>query len=420
MRIAPATLDPADATQPDSISRRNLTSLFFDTLATVDDFGRFQPALALSWQADPGYQRWQFRLRTGVKFDDGSPLTPDATAASLRMTNPRWIIYTAGDSLVIELEAPNPALLAELALPGNAIVKRSTGKLNGTGPFRVKDWQAGTKLVAVANEDYWGGRPYVDSIQFEFGKTPRDQLLALELGRVQVAEIAPEQAHRVAMENRSVGTSAPVELVALVFARDRVSADEAKLRDALALSIDRASIKSVLLQGGGEPAGGILPDWMTGYGFLFPTSANVQKARQERSELRQAPVLTLGYDPQDSLSHLIAERVALNARDAGIGLQTTSANNADLRLVRVSLSSSNPRVALTGLVASLGLPAPKFASDTAESLYQAESSLLQTQRLIPLFHLPMSYGLSTSVRGWAQKREGSWDLDGVWLSTEKP
>src|SRR5215475_3581100 len=76
-RTAISSLDPADPGQPDSFTRRNLTALIFETLVWIDMAGRPQPSLATSWQAAPGNQRWQFRLRKGIKFHDGTPLTPE-------------------------------------------------------------------------------------------------------------------------------------------------------------------------------------------------------------------------------------------------------------------------------------------------------------------------------------------------------
>src|SRR3984957_1348557 len=92
MRATPASLDPADVSQnvsqdgaqADSFARRSLTMLMFDTLVTVDDNERVQPSLATAWQGVPGSQRWQFRMRRGVKFHDGTPLTAETAAASLR------------------------------------------------------------------------------------------------------------------------------------------------------------------------------------------------------------------------------------------------------------------------------------------------------------------------------------------------
>ena len=420
-RIASSSLDPADRTQADSVARRNLDSLMFDTLVTIDNRGRLQPALATSWKAEPGNQRWQFLLRRGVKFHDGSPLTPEAVAASLRVANPGWNILPANDSVIIVRDAPAPDLGAELARAQNGIAKRGAGgSVVGTGPFHVTDWQPGKKLSLAGEEGYWAGRTFFDSIEIEMGKNSRDQLIALELGKADVVEVAPEQSHRASTEGRRVVSSSPIELMALVFTRERQSPEEGKLRDALALSIDRTSIRGVVLQGVGEPSGAILPSWISGYAFVFSTDQNLTRARQERSEIRQVPVWTLGYDANDGLARVIAERIALNARDAGLTLQTTTSANPDIRLTRLTLTSLNPRVALAQIAATLGLPAPKFGTGSTDELYQAENSLLQTQRLIPLFQLPVSYALNTSVQDWDQDLDGSWHLDNAWLGSNRP
>src|ERR1700686_5251709 len=90
MRAAPVSLDPADSTQSNSFARRSLTMLMFDTLVSTDENGRVQPSLATAWQVEPGSQRWRFRVRPGVKFHDGTPLTAEIAAGSLRAANPSW------------------------------------------------------------------------------------------------------------------------------------------------------------------------------------------------------------------------------------------------------------------------------------------------------------------------------------------
>lgn len=422
MHAAPASLDPADSTQADSFARRNLTFLIFETLVMADAGGRLHPGLAASWQASSGptleNQRWQFQLRRQVKFHDGTALTAELVAASLRVANPGWKIVSETDSVVIELEAADPDLPAELALPLNAIVKRTAdGKLSGTGPFRISDWQPGKKLVLAAAEDYWKGRPYLDAIEIEMGRSFHDQLIALELSRTDLVEVAAEQSHRVAMEGRPVAASEPVELIALLFAHDAQIPAEKSLRDALALSVDRGSIRSVLLQGAGQSAGSILPDWMTGYGFVFPADADLVRARHEREEVRVASVWTIGYDPGDSISHLLAERIALNARDAGLTLQPTTAATADLRVARIPLVASDPWIALREVAASAGLVRPAADGRSVEELYAAEQTALATQRIIPLFHLPVTYAASVSLHDWKPSVDGSWNLADVWLGS---
>src|SRR5215469_333949 len=284
MRAAPMTLDPADRSE-ESFGGRSITALLFDTLVMMDDSGRAQPGLAEAWQASRGNQRWEFRLRQGVKFADGTPLTSDSAAASLRAANPGWNVSSAGSSVVIEQEVADPEILAELALPRNAIARRDTGNVMGTGPFHVVDWQAGKKLTVAANEQYWRGRPFLDEIEIEMGRSFRDQMTAFELRKADLIEVAPEQTHRFLQEGRGLATSSRIELLALVFNRDASSVQENASRQALAFDVERESIRSVLLQGAGEATGSLLPTWISGYGFVFPTQTDLQKAKQLRAEV---------------------------------------------------------------------------------------------------------------------------------------
>jgi peptide/nickel transport system substrate-binding protein len=415
-RITPMSLDPADRSQDDTMAKRNLTRLMFDTLVTMDEHGRLQPALAISWQSASGNQRWQFWLRPHVKFHDGTPVTPEAVAAALRAANNDWTVVPAVDSVIIERNNPDADLAAAVARPRNAISKRSEGgTLIGTGPFHLKEWQPGKKLVLAADEGYWGGRPFLDGIEIDFGQGSREQLIAFDLAKIDVAELAPEQARRASTEGRRVGTSAPIELLALVFARERQTPEEGKLREALALSIDRNSIRSAVLQGVGEPNGGILPGWVSGYAFVFPAEQNLERARQLRGEVKQPPAWTLGYDANDALSRLIAERIALNARDAGLSVQAVTTAHTDLRVQRMTLASLNPRVALSAVASSIGLTAPNVQGDAVEDVYQMESAMLQSQRLLPLLQLPVSYALGSTVKDWSQGRDGSEHLENVWV-----
>jgi MarR-like DNA-binding transcriptional regulator SgrR of sgrS sRNA len=159
---------------------------------------------------------------------------------------------------------------------------------------------------------------------------------------------------------------------------------------------------------------------MSGYGFVFPTEADLPRARHQREQVRSLPEWTVGYDASDSLARLLVERIALNARDAGLTLRPTTANAADLRLVRIPLAAADPWVSLENLAAAEGLLKPKINGGSAEDLYSAEQAALATQRLIPLFHLPATYGASTILKNWTVRSDGSWDLADAWLGTAKP
>ena len=419
MHASPTSLDPADWAQPESFARHSLTMLMFDTLVTVDENGHVQPSLATSWQALAGGQRGQLRIRRGVKFNDGTPLTPEIAASSLRAANPSWNVAADADSVVIDISDQN--LLEQLALPRNAIAKRTAdNRPIGTGPFHIVDWQPGKKLALAAEDTCWRGRPFLDAVEIEMGRGFREQMTALQLGKADLVEVAPEQTHRVSLDGRRLVSSNPIELWALVFTRDVASADEKLLRDALASSVERGSMRSVLLQGAGQPTASLLPNWMSGYGFVFPADADLTRARHAREQVRTIPTWTVGYDGTDLLARVLVERIALNAKDAGLWLQPTSTTKADLRLVRIPLVSSDPWIALAGVATLAGISAVKNPGGSVEDLYASENALLAMQRVIPLLHLPVSYASSPTLKNWGVRPDGSWALADAWLGIAKP
>ena len=154
-------------------------------------------------------------------------------------------------------------------------------------------------------------------------------------------------------------------------------------------------------------------------GFV-PTAPDLPRARALANALPSAArTLTLSYDPAMRAARALAERVAVNARDAGLTVQTAPQNpHADLQLAAVRLTSLDPAQALAGLAAALGLPSPGPA-ESPETLYESERKLLDSFRAIPLFHLPMLYGVSSRVRVAAPPQVtclGDWRFDNIWLA----
>ena len=414
-RQAPQTIEPAELVQAGT---SNISRLIFDTLVVLDERGQPQPSLATSWQPEPENQRWRFSLRAGVSFSDGTPLKTTAVAASLRAGNPEWRVLAAGDAVVIETAGPNLDLPAELALARNAVALGGQQPV-GTGPFVVSQWLPGKHLTVTANDQYWGGRPFVDSIEIEFGRNDREQLTALDLGKADISEVAPENIRRARADGRTVVTSDPAEFLALVFSGPPRSEEETHARNALALSIDTSAINSVVLQGGGEPASALLPNWLSGYSFVFSSQPNLERARQERTQAKQA-AFSLGYNPLDPVARTIAERILLNARDAGITLQLTTAGHSDMALVRIPIASSDARTALIEFAKALQLPAPKFSGNSIAELYSAEKAMLQSHQIIPLLHLRNGVAIRTGIRDFGILPDGTWKLGSVWLIPEKP
>jgi hypothetical protein len=166
---------------------------------------------------------------------------------------------------------------------------------------------------------------------------------------------------------------------------------------------------------------------MTGYSAVFSTSPNLQRARALVAD-SQPPVLALSYDPRDPQAQLIAERIALNARDAGLTVRVSLSGAEDIRLVRAMLPSSDPVMALGEASRQLGLPLPPLLEKSLDDLYQAEHTLLEGYLVIPLFHLPVASVAGSRVQDWEPGPLGDWSEPGssagnalgdIWLAESR-
>jgi hypothetical protein len=287
--------------------------------------------------------------------------------------------------------------------------------LLGAG-FTIARWEAGRLAVYEADENAAGGRPFLAGVEILLGRSSRDQASDLELGKADVVELGPNELRRQPA-GRRIWTSSPVRVLALVFAPHF---EDARLREALALAVDRSAIHTVLLQRQGEISGALLPQWLSGYAFLFPTTADLGRARQLAAGAR--PIALSVNDPA---ARAIAERIALNARDAGLAVSVTPQTaNADVALVELRIASADPAKALARIATDLGLPAllrdlPVNASP--EQTYAAERALLEGFRVIPLIHLPDVYGVGPRVRGGPGITPlGEWRFENLWLEGARP
>jgi ABC-type transport system substrate-binding protein len=408
-----------------------LASLVFDRLVRFDDHGIAQPALAVSWQNDSQAKRWQFRLREGAKFADGSPLTPEAAALALQqLLGNSFDVSATSDSVVILSDDSLPDFPAQLAT-GRYFIFHSAadGTLSGTGPFRVTEWPAGNapaKVVLTANESCWAGRPFVDGIEITLGVDLQKRANAIAFGQADVVELPASQVRFVGQRGVRTASSDPADLFALQFDMARPAVQDARLREAISAAIDRASIADVVLQRQGVPAGGLLPNWLSGYAFLFPTALDLPRNKELLTatgrEVSRAAPLVLVYDSGDDEGRAVAERVAVNLKEAGIAVQlsaqttgsATKPSAGDMRLVRQRIASPDIAVALPALLASLG--EASYVLETPEQEYAAERAPIDAFRVIPLVHVSESFGLSPQVRDWMPPRWGGWRLEDVWLA----
>lgn len=399
-----------DAWAPDGLARR----LVLDGLTRLSDSGVAEPALALQWSQQNHDQRWEFQLRHGIHFQDGTPLTADAVVASFTAlcANPAssdepqsasaaqcpWnAVYSAGPmSVIITTAKPLPDLPELLAQTEFAVSKKDpSGVLVGTGPFRVAGFTNGA-LMLTSYADCWQGRPFLDSVQIFQHRSPHDQWLDLSVGRADIVQVPPEQLRQAQQQHLNVLVSRAVDLLALSIPAQRVFADAA-MRQSAALAVDRAALYNVIFQKQGEVAASLLPQNVSGYAFLFATDRDLDRARALRGGAFPTPLL-LGTESGGATMHLAGERLALNLHEAGFNVRMAppgAPTAITLRLVH--LDQIDPRAALDEMLAAFKLNATVSGSNS-RSLWQEENSALQPDTVVPLLWLPRAWALGERVR----------------------
>ena len=448
VHAASVLLDPREwqVGSLDSATNDKMAELVFERLVALDNYGRFQPVLATEWSHDGSNKRWRFVIRGGVKFSDGAALNPEDVVAALQPLLPASEqLSAAGNSIVFQSNAPMPDLLEQLS-SGRYFVYRAlaSGAPVGTGPFILAESPAGTgHLLFRANEDAWSGRPFVDAIDVTLGVPPLRAMFDLQLGKADLIELSPELVPRARQANLRVWSSEPVTLFGLRFDDAQAAASDVRLREALSLSLDRGTMANVLLQKQAEPAAALLPQWLSGYAFLFTVDTNLERAKEMRrglpaNEAAGTEPLRLRVDPSGDLAKLLGERVAVNARQAAISVQVLArplpravaapspapaAPPSGVHLFAWHYSSLSPRAELESLFAAYNLSEPSEVNATStdhEQLYARERRVLEGRRVLPLVMQAESVGLGANVRDWMPARWGEWHLADVWLETPEP
>lgn len=395
--------------------------LVFDRLTRISAKGDIAPSLAVRWTQDNNAQRWQFWLRPGVHFHDGTDLTADDVARSLNDACPSlcpWrSVRALGSSVVITLDSPAPTLPAELARAAYIVTHKDTnGELDGTGPFRITVQTRDHAALAAVN-DAWAGRPFLDSIEIDGRRDPRVQLLDLSVGRADIVDLQPESVRQAEQAHLAVAQSAPVDLIALQIHTPALSTSVQ--RAAISLALDRAAIWTVIYQKQGEATASLLPNALSGYSFLFSTQRNLARATELAAAVR-AP-LALTAESSDPAIQLAAGRIALNLRDAGINIQVKPPNspNADITLRHIHLEAADARAALHQALRQFGTDSDDDDGSPA-SLYRVEKSFLDDHTVIPLVWLPRAYAISARVRDLALSADGTPLLADVSLKVDQP
>src|SRR4029077_12263733 len=215
----------------------------------------------------------------------------------------------------------------------------------------------------------------------------------------------PDIARRAAQSNTRVWASSPLTLYALRFDSGQPQSGDDALREALALSLDRTTMAGVLLQKQGEPAAALLPQWLSGYAFLFRAEIDIERAKQLRASLPAnvaggASPLRVQPHALSDLARLLAERVAVNARQTGLSVQPSvktvardgssrAADAMDMHLFVWRCSSLSPGEELREFArVELAKDAKESNVADPDRRYAWERKILEERKLIPLVALP--------------------------------
>ena len=265
-------------------------SLIGATLVAVSPEGKIVPYLAESWKTSDDGLIWDFKLRSGVTFHDGSPLTAADYAWTLqRVMDPATRSATAAPllgptvaaeatddlTLRVTLAKPYQWLLYNLAYAGylQPLPRAAVETLGdtfgrqpiGTGPYRVREWATGERLILERNPDFaWGpeftrgGAPYIETIEFRFLPEYAVALAGLAAGEIDYAVVQPQDVARIRdmggfqiFESVSAGLSPYVSLNVSV-----PPFDDVRVRQAFNLAVDRQALIDTVVLGAAVPQAG--------------------------------------------------------------------------------------------------------------------------------------------------------------------
>ncbi len=298
LKLEPSSIDPHyHNLSPNNAFARHI----FDRLVQTDDKQRLHPGLALSWKP-LNDTTWEFKLRQGVKFHDGSPFTADDVlftferAPNVEASPSSFALYTKGKTLKriddhtihITTERPYPLMPNDVAII-NIISKKhgegaktadyNSGKAAiGTGPYKFVEWVPGDRLVIEKNPDYWGEKAAFDHVVIKPISSGPTRVAALLAGDVEMIDLVPTaDITRLKTDPKIVlsqGVSNRVIYLHLDHDRDdtpfvtgtggKNPLKDVRVRKAISKAINRPAIVEKVMEGIAIPAGQLLPEGFFG------------------------------------------------------------------------------------------------------------------------------------------------------------
>jgi peptide/nickel transport system substrate-binding protein len=271
---------PAAAINPVTVADQGGLDMLGQTgeyLTFSDQQLKLQPQLATSWSANSTADVWTFKIRQNVKFHNGQALTADDVVYTYKLqTNPKsasnalsafgGVLLPAGvkkvDDFTVEfhLQAANgnfPYLTSSdnynmIILPSNYDPAKWEGSFIGTGPFVLKSYTAKVGATFARNDQYWGKKALPAQTQFTFYSSQTPQILALTSGQLDVVG-----QFAVSGGEQLLAAGAPYNIVKLKSSAhrelsmrcDQAPFTDSRVRQAIALTLDRPAIVQALFKG---------------------------------------------------------------------------------------------------------------------------------------------------------------------------
>jgi peptide/nickel transport system substrate-binding protein len=374
----PRSLDPALSTD---VPTGEMVTDLYDGLTRFDPDGALQPGLADHWSVDPRGLRYVFHLRPGVKFHDGSVLTPAAVRSSfLRVLDPRstggraWPLlpiagaraYAAGEApsvsgiellgdsaVALTLAEPLAVFPKFLAMPVTSIVPATPpAELGerpvGTGPWRFVSWAHDDALRFARNPDYWDGAPQADSLVVRIVPDQLVRAAEFEAARLSVVEVPFGETAQWRARHAEWLQQKPALRVTYVALNNRRGAlRDPRVRQAINHAVNVPEILATMWGGRGILARGAIPPILPGgdttrtrYAYDPAAARRLLSAAGYAGGFslqlwRTADNETLGRVAQAVQADLarVGIRVALIERDASSQRAAARAGTADMALL---------------------------------------------------------------------------------------
>ena len=332
-----------------------LGEMFYSNLVRLADDLTPIPDLAEAWSSNHALTEWTFRLRKGVRFQHGPELTADDVAATFRQllrketlsparrnVGPIDVAVLDRHTIRFNLSMPYGDQAVALAYPAAKILpahilesdsRRLDKKVFGTGPFRLLAYDPARLVIAERNPDYFvEGRPYIARIEQHIFASAQQEIEALLTGKIDLMlEVPPADFNRVSSAPNIEGIRIRSgRFLDLVMANNVPPFDDARVRKALQLSLDREALVREVLNGYGLPGGDtpIMPAYRY-YSPQAPIRQNISQAKKLLAEAgyRSGVDLTLIASDRPAIRLRLANAVSEMARASGFNIRIQSVNS---------------------------------------------------------------------------------------------